>query len=97
VAARVQVPLGAPSFCWVRLDREVVRSHNREELEFKSAGVWVGAPVDPLSALGVPKAKRRVSKKTGIPMSRGGRRMKLGKWLGMKKRNHAEIRRSLVG
>ena len=25
-------------------------------------------------ALGVTKAKRRVSKKTGIPMSRGGRR-----------------------
>ena len=37
------------------------------------AGVWVGAQVDPLSALGVTKAKRRVSKKTGIPMSRGGR------------------------
>ena len=35
-------------------------------------------------ALGVTKAKRRVSKKTGIPMSRGGRRMKLGKWMGMK-------------
>jgi hypothetical protein len=35
-------------------------------------------------ALGVTKAKRRVSKKTGIPLSRGGRRMKLGKWMGMK-------------
>ena len=35
-------------------------------------------------ALGVTKAKRRVSKKTGIPTSRGGRRMKLGKWMGMK-------------
>ena len=35
-------------------------------------------------ALGVTKAKWRVSKKTGRPMSRGGRRMKLGKWLGMK-------------
>ena len=35
-------------------------------------------------ALGVTKAKRRVSKKTGMPLSRGGRRMKLGKWLGMK-------------
>ena len=35
-------------------------------------------------AFGVTKAKRRVSKKTGIPMSRGGRRMKLGKWMGMK-------------
>ena len=33
-------------------------------------------------ALGVTKAKRRVSKKTGIPLSRGGRRMKLGKWMG---------------
>jgi hypothetical protein len=32
----------------------------------------------------VTKAKRQVSKKTGIPLSRGGRRMKLGKWLGMK-------------
>ena len=36
-------------------------------------------------ALGVTKAKRRVSKKTGIPLSRGGRRMKLGKWMRMKK------------
>jgi hypothetical protein len=35
-------------------------------------------------ALGVTKAKRRVSKATGIPLSRGGRRMKLGKWLGMR-------------
>jgi len=35
-------------------------------------------------ALGVSKAKRRVSKKTGIPLTRGGRRMKLGKWMGMK-------------
>ena len=35
-------------------------------------------------ALGVTKAKRRVSKATGIPLTRGGRRMKLGKWLGMK-------------
>ena len=35
-------------------------------------------------ALGVTEAKRRVSKATGTPMSRGGRRMKLGKWLGMK-------------
>ncbi len=34
--------------------------------------------------LGVTRAKRRVSKKTGIPMSRGGQRMKLSKWLGMK-------------
>ncbi len=29
-------------------------------------------------ALGVTKAKRRVAKKTGIPLTRGGRRMKLG-------------------
>ena len=35
-------------------------------------------------ALGVPKAKRRVLKKMGIPMSRGGRQMKLAKWLGVK-------------
>ena len=35
-------------------------------------------------ALEVTKAKHRVSKKMGIPLSRGGRRMKLGKWLGMK-------------
>ena len=46
---------------------------------FGVAGFWVGAQVDPLRALGVTKAKRRVSKRTGIPMSRGGRRMKLGK------------------
>jgi len=35
-------------------------------------------------ALGVTKAKRRVARKTGIPMSRPGRRTKLGKLLGMK-------------
>ncbi len=35
-------------------------------------------------ALGVTKAKRRVSRKMGIPMSRSGRRTKLGKLLGMK-------------
>ena len=35
-------------------------------------------------ALGVTKAKRRVSKATGIPLSGSGRRMKLGKWMGMK-------------
>ena len=35
-------------------------------------------------ALGVTKAKRRMSKATGIPLTRGGRRMTLGKWMGMK-------------
>ena len=35
-------------------------------------------------ALGVTKAKRRVSKKTGISLSRAGRRNKLGNWLGIK-------------
>ena len=35
-------------------------------------------------ALGVTIAKRRVSKKTGSPLSRVGRRMKLGMWQGMK-------------
>jgi len=47
-------------------------------------------------ALGVTKAKRRVSKKTGIPMSRGGRRMKLGKWLGMKRRRGLNLVFALV-
>ena len=35
-------------------------------------------------ALGVTKAKPQVSKKTGVPLFRAGRRMKLGKWLGIK-------------
>ncbi len=35
-------------------------------------------------ALGMTKANRRVSKATGILLTRGGRRMELGKWLGMK-------------
>jgi hypothetical protein len=35
-------------------------------------------------ALGVTAAKRRVSRATGIPLSRQGRRSKLGKWLGMR-------------
>jgi hypothetical protein len=35
-------------------------------------------------ALGVTAAKRKVSRATGIPLSRTGRRNKLGKFLGMK-------------
>jgi hypothetical protein len=35
-------------------------------------------------ALGVTVAKRKVSRATGIPLSRQGRRSKLGKWLGMR-------------
>ena len=35
-------------------------------------------------ALGVTAAKRNISRATGIPLSRTGRRNKLGKFLGMK-------------
>lgn len=35
-------------------------------------------------ALGVTAAKRKVSRATGIPLTRNGRRAKLGKFLGMK-------------
>ncbi len=35
-------------------------------------------------ALGITRAKRRVTRKTGIPLSRTGRQSKLGKLLGMK-------------
>jgi hypothetical protein len=35
-------------------------------------------------ALGVTAAKRKMSRATGIPLSRQGRRSKLGKWLGMR-------------
>jgi hypothetical protein len=35
-------------------------------------------------ALGVTKAKRSISKATGIPTSRSGRRAKVGRWMGMK-------------
>jgi hypothetical protein len=35
-------------------------------------------------ALGVTAAKRKISRATGIPLSRTGRRNKLGKFLGMK-------------
>jgi hypothetical protein len=35
-------------------------------------------------ALGVTAAKRKVSRATGFPLSRAGRRNKLGKFLGMK-------------
>lgn len=35
-------------------------------------------------ALGVTSAKRRISRATGIPLSRSGRRAKLGRILGMK-------------
>lgn len=33
-------------------------------------------------AVGVTKAKRRIAKATGIPMTRSGRRSKLGRLLG---------------
>ncbi len=35
-------------------------------------------------ALGITAAKRKVSRATGIPLTRAGRQRKLGKWLGMK-------------
>ena len=35
-------------------------------------------------ALGVTKAKRKISRATGIPLTRQGRRSKLGRWMGMK-------------
>lgn len=35
-------------------------------------------------ALGITDAKRKISKATGIPLSRSGRRSKLGRFLGMK-------------
>jgi hypothetical protein len=35
-------------------------------------------------ALGITAAKRKVSRATGIPLTRSGRRNKLGKWLGMR-------------
>lgn len=35
-------------------------------------------------ALGITKLKRKVSSKTGIPMSKAGRQRKFGKWFGIK-------------
>lgn len=35
-------------------------------------------------ALGITKMKRKISKATGIPMTKAGRQRKLGKLLGMK-------------
>ena len=35
-------------------------------------------------ALGVTKAKRKISRATGVPLTRQGRRSKLGRWMGMK-------------
>lgn len=35
-------------------------------------------------ALGVTRVKQRISRTTGIPLTRGGRQRKLGRWLGMK-------------
>jgi hypothetical protein len=35
-------------------------------------------------ALGVTKAKRKISRATGVPLTRQGRRNKLGRWMGMK-------------
>jgi len=35
-------------------------------------------------ALGIDRLKRRISRKTGIPLTRAGRRNKLGRFLGMR-------------
>ncbi|NDC12006.1 MAG: hypothetical protein EBZ88_06100 [Actinobacteria bacterium] len=35
-------------------------------------------------ALGITAAKRKISRTTGIPLTRQGRRAKLGKWMGMR-------------
>lgn len=35
-------------------------------------------------ALGITALKSKISRKTGIPLTRSGRRAKLGKWVGMK-------------
>ena len=35
-------------------------------------------------ALGVTKAKRKIARATGVPLTRQGRRSKLGRWMGMK-------------
>ena len=35
-------------------------------------------------AVGITKVKRSISKSTGIPTTRSGRRNKLGRWMGMK-------------
>lgn len=35
-------------------------------------------------ALGITKAKRKISKATGIPLTKSGRRNKIGKILGIK-------------
>ncbi len=35
-------------------------------------------------ALGVTRLKRNISRRTGVPLTRQGRRAKLGKWMGMR-------------
>lgn len=35
-------------------------------------------------ALGITSAKRKISRATGIPLSKQGRQAKIGRWLGMK-------------
>ena len=35
-------------------------------------------------AIGVTKVKRSIAVSTGIPITRSGRRNKLGRWMGMK-------------
>jgi hypothetical protein len=35
-------------------------------------------------ALGVTRLLRNVSRRTGVPLTRQGRRAKLGKWMGMR-------------
>jgi hypothetical protein len=35
-------------------------------------------------AVGITAAKRKISRATGVPLTRSGRRNKLGRWLGMK-------------
>jgi hypothetical protein len=35
-------------------------------------------------AVGITAAKRKISRASGVPLTRSGRRSKLGKWMGMK-------------
>jgi len=60
---------------------------NMGEVLFRQGGFMKLGPGLTFSwkrALGVTKLKRSVSKATGIPTSRSGRRAKVGRWMGMK-------------
>ena len=73
--------------CGFSFNLNISKVWNRGDVLFAIGGFMKLGPGLTFSwkrALGVTKAKRSISKATGIPTTRSGRRAKVGRWMGMK-------------